>query len=266
MSRYGSVMATVSDQQVGEILGAFWSPDIELFRAILQRSSRTGGDVAELGVLFGRSSVLIGQYLRPGEQFTCIDVFESLADEVAADDPNHYPGLTRAGFEANYRRHHGDLPTVVTGFSQDIARHARVGTHRFVHIDASHLYEHVAHDIEAVRPLMHTDGVVVLDDYRAEHTPGVAAAAWQSVTGSALRPFALTPAKMYATWGDADQWRAYVAEWAAAEGKATEVQAINGTDVLLIRNPPEPPPHRLRRWVAPVMWPYVRRLRRFTAR
>lgn len=255
-------MAQVTDAQVGVIIGAFWSLDVELFRAILSREGVPGGDVAELGVSFGRSAVLIGQYLRPGEQFTCIDLFESPAVESAnaAENAAYYPGLSRGAFEANYRSAHGELPTVVTGPSQSIGDHARPGVHRFVHIDASHLYAHVAGDIEAVQPLMQPDGVVVLDDFRAQHTPGVAAAAWQAVIQTGLRPFALSPNKMYATWGDGDDWCAFTRAWADSAGKSVSEESINEHDVLLIDNPPTPPEHPLRRWVPPVAWPYCRRV------
>ncbi len=51
------------------------------------------------------------------------------------------------------------------------------------------------------RTLLAPEGVVVFDDYRAEHTPGVAAAVWQRLD-KGLSPFALSPVKMYATFGD----------------------------------------------------------------
>ena len=83
--------------------------------------------------------------------------------------------------------------------------HAAHGTHRFVHIDASHLYEHVVADIAAARTLLKPGGVVVFDDYRAPHTPGVAAAVWRETTED-LTPFAVTQNKLYATFGEADHW------------------------------------------------------------
>lgn len=264
-------MAMITDNEVFQVVGAFETPDIELFRALLQESSAMGGDLAELGVYYGRSAVLMGQYVQPGEEFTCIDLFESGAAEQANADENavYYPGLTREGFEANYRRLHGVLPRVVTGFSQDIGQHANEGTHRFVHIDASHLYDNVKADLDAVKPLMREGGIVALDDFRAEHTPGVAAAAWQEVTRTGLRPFALSPAKMYATWGDPAPWFTFVTTWAHSSGKVCLVESINGLDVALVRDQPpipDPPPHPLRPWVPPVIWRHVRKLRRFKPR
>ncbi len=53
------------------------------------------------------------------------------------------PGLTRRQFEKNYLAVHPSLPNVLAGDFQSITNHASAGTHRFVHIDAAHLHEHV---------------------------------------------------------------------------------------------------------------------------
>lgn len=63
---------------------------------------------------------------------------------------------------------------------------------------------HVVGDLQATSRLLLPDGVGVLDDFRAEHTPGVAAAAWRC---AGLQSFQLTSAKMFATWGDPGPWR-----------------------------------------------------------
>jgi hypothetical protein len=75
-------------------------------------------------------------------------------------------------------------------------------TCRFVHIDASHLYEHVHGDIGAAQDILLPGGIVVLDDFRSEHTPGVSVAAWEAVLNRGLRPICLSTQKLYGTWGD----------------------------------------------------------------
>jgi len=257
-------MPRVSDADVDSIVGAFWAPDVEMFRVLLEATGdRIGGDLAELGVLYGRSAVLLGDYLRPGETLTVVDLFGDDAGEAANQEENasSYPGLTREAFEDNYRRLLGDLPVVVQGLSHTIADHATPGAHRLVHVDASHLYEHVARDIDVARSLLTTDGVLVLDDFRTEHAPGVAAAAWQAVLTSDLRPFALSPFKMYATWGDPTPWQEALAAWAARSGQHPDVQLVNGHTVVRFTAPRVAAPHALKRWVPEVAWPLVHRLR-----
>lgn len=260
-------MTSLSDEDITAIPGAFWEPDLGMFRTLLDSTAtRLGGDLAELGVLWGRSAVLVGSSLQPGETFTVVDLFESDASDQANDEENKssYPGLTQAAFEQNYLDLLPSLPVVVRGFSQDVVDHAAHGTHRFVHVDASHLYEHVAEDIAAARLLLKTDGVLVLDDFRAAHTPGVAAAAWQAVLTTDLVPFAVTENKMYATWGDPDPWRAAAAAWATStDYYLLETQEVNGHQLLRIVEPEVhlAPPHPARQYVPPAAWPLLQRVR-----
>ncbi|MFB9372190.1 class I SAM-dependent methyltransferase, partial [Kitasatospora albolonga] len=103
------------------------------------------------------------------------------------------------------------------------------GSCRFVHVDASHLYEHVAGDIQVARAALAPDGLVVLDDYRSPHTPGVSAAVWEAVYVHGLKPVCLTPEKFYGTWGDQAALTATLLErdW-RAEGFRLDEEHING--------------------------------------
>ena len=176
-------MAHVTDEQIQAIPGWFHWLDVSVFRLLLSESGTTGGDLAELGVYKGKSAVLIGAYLQAGETLTVIDLFGGQAPDTEnlRENAEQYPRLTREPFENTYRAVHGALPVVLEDYSATIADHASNKEHRFVHIDASHLYEHVVADIAAAKALLKPDGIVVLDDYRNEHTPGVAAAAWEAV-------------------------------------------------------------------------------------
>jgi Methyltransferase domain len=150
--------------------------DEALLRFFLRTQVETGerGDLAELGVFMGRSAVVLGDYVQPGEAFTVVDLFEQAAPDDANRDENRvqYPELTQREFERQYLRFHPTLPTVVRGYSQTITKYAPHGTHRLVHIDASHLYEHVVADIAAAKTLLSPTGIVVFDDIRESHTPG----------------------------------------------------------------------------------------------
>jgi hypothetical protein len=191
-----------------DIPGWFHWYDRALFDALL-RSQETAGNLVELGAYLGRSAVVVGDHLRPGEEFLVIDLFGADADEAAnkAENDRFYKTLSRQEFESNYLALHETLPDVVQGPSAVVVEHVAPASVRFLHIDASHLYEHVAQDIRNARTIIQPDGVVVLDDYRSAHTPGVAAATWAAVANDGLRPFAVTPNKLYATWGDADALR-----------------------------------------------------------
>lgn len=263
-------MPAITDADIDAIVGHFLQPDRDLFRVLLTATQPLGGDLAELGVLYGASAVLVGESLQDGETFTVVDLFEGDAadDANAVENSDSYPGLDQAAFEDNYRRLHGVLPVVVKDFSERVTDHARHGSHRFVHIDASHLYEHVVKDIEAARVLLKDDGIVVLDDIRQEHTPGVAAAAWQAVTGSGLRPFAITAGKLYATWGDATAWRQAAQDWVVTTDWSHEVQQVNGHDLLRVFRPVVlgQSRHPWKKFVPEVAWPALAGVRRTLGR
>ncbi|GAB2867940.1 class I SAM-dependent methyltransferase [Streptomyces deserti] len=185
-----------------------WFPPLDqvLFTWFLeqQEANRLRGDLLELGAYMGKSAILLGRHLRDGETFTVCDLFESDAPDDAnkAETSKSYASLTRQAFERNYLSFHDTLPTVIQGPSSVISSHVAPRTCRFVHIDASHLYEHVHGDIGAARDLLLPEGVVVLDDFRSEHTPGVSVAAWEAVLTRGLRPICLSTQKLYGTWGD----------------------------------------------------------------
>ncbi|MFJ8188552.1 class I SAM-dependent methyltransferase [Streptomyces sp. NPDC096094] len=192
--------------ELNDVPGWFWPLDQVLFSWFLERQERRGtpGDLLELGVYLGKSAILLGHHLRDGETLTVCDLFETEPPDAAnrAEAAKSYSSLTRQAFERNYLSFHDTLPKIVQAVSSTITDEVAPGTCRFAHIDASHLYEHVQGDIGAARDLLLPDGIVVLDDFRSEHTPGVAVAAWEAVLNRGLRPVCLSSQKLYGTWGD----------------------------------------------------------------
>lgn len=126
-----------------------------------------------------------------------------------------YATLTRQAFEANYRSFHDELPTVVQAVTAVLPDRVRPASCRFVHVDASHLYAHVHADVETSRLLAAPGAVVVFDDFRAEHCPGVAAAVWGAVDARRLHVLCITQHKMYATWDDPEPLRTELAVFLA---------------------------------------------------
>ncbi|MER5212202.1 class I SAM-dependent methyltransferase [Streptomyces sp. NPDC002838] len=185
-----------------------WFPPLDqvLFTWFLERQEANGfqGDLLELGAYMGKSAILAGHHLRDGEKFTVCDLFGGEAPDGAnkAETAKSYSSLTRQAFERNYLSFHDELPTVIEAPTSVISDKVAPKTCRFVHIDASHLYEHVYGDIGAARDILVPDGIVVLDDFRSEHTPGVSVAVWEAVLNRGLRPICLSTQKLYGTWGD----------------------------------------------------------------
>jgi hypothetical protein len=246
------------------IPGWLYQLDEMVMRFFLRTQVATGevGDVAELGVFMGRSAVVLGDYVQPGETFTVIDLFEQPAFDHANRDENRdqYPELTQREFERHYLRFHSVLPTVIRGYSQTITDHAAHHTHRFVHVDASHLYEHVLGDIAAAKTLLSPTGIVVFDDIREAHTPGVAAAVWGEVATGGLHPLVTTDKKLYATWGEPGLWQKRLADWPAPW--ARDLQFVAGLPLLRLSHRPPSAGFRLIKGLTPpVLVPGLSRLR-----
>ena len=213
---------------------------------LLERQERLGttGDLLELGCYLGKSAILIGKHLRPGETFTVCDLFDAKPEDLAneAENKHSYPTLTRQGFEANYLAFYETLPVIVQSTTDQILKHVAPDSCRFVHVDASHLWEHVRGDLEAAQFVLNADGVVVCDDYRSEHTPGVAAAVWSAVANGGLKPICVTGNKLYGTWGDPEPIQDDLVEWLRSHRHwLPEFQNILDHRVVRVRRWEQPP-------------------------
>lgn len=193
-------------QSFYDVKGWFFNGDVVLFDWFLSRQQRLEqrGDLLEMGAYMGKSAIMMRSYLRDDETFTVCDLFDSDAPDEHNQSEMHgsYSTLTRRAFEANYLSFHDELPRILQAPTTVVPDEIEDGSCRFIHIDASHLYEHVWPDIAAAREALSEDGIVVLDDYRSEHTPGVSCATWQAVTEGDLKPICVSGQKFYGTWGD----------------------------------------------------------------
>lgn len=212
----------------------------ELLRA---QSDSPPGDLVELGAYKGKSAVVIGDHLRADERFVVVDLFGTAkSDDGVVTTANQtenqisYAALTRNQFESNYLSLHPVLPEIIQALSSEVVQHVGPGSARFVHVDASHLYAQVREDVVNTRQLLRADGVVVFDDYRSEHTPGVAAAVWEAVIKENLIPFAITPNKLYGVYGDPEPYANALRKLFATDDRYwSEDQEVMGRTLLRAR-------------------------------
>lgn len=242
-------MAPQQPPSLADVKGWFMPVDQRLFAHFLGPDAVTPrGDVVEIGAYLGKSTILIGRHLNVGERFTVCDLF---GDDV--DDPHNvrenrrsYRNLTREKFEANYLAFHPALPDIVQAPSSKILDHVAPGTARFVHVDGSHLYDHVAGDIRAARTMALPGAVIAFDDYRSPHTPGTALAIWEAVLHDGLNLVALTPRKLYAVFGDPaphhDRLRAWLRDTDEVRWEQVELRDQTALRVWQPKAAPVPPP------------------------
>lgn len=247
-----------------DVKGWFWPVDQLLFDWFLSHQRDTDpdgrGDLLELGAYLGKSAIFTARYLREGERFTVCDLWDSPApdDSNSAEMDRSYATLTRRAFEANYLSFHDELPTMVQAPTSVITSRVEAASCRFVHVDASHLYEHVHGDIEAAKALLRPAGIVSFDDFRAEHCPGVSAAVWGAVATAGLKPIVITGTKLYGTWGDPAPVREALLVWLESRTDLWHgVEEVAGLPLIRIKGTkaeaPAPPKSRHR--PAPVAVP-----------
>lgn len=233
-----------------DIPGWFRWRDVQLFVALLDAHADEDGVIVEIGSHLGRSAVVIGGHLGNADRFVVIDLFgaDDLLTESAHDRANDrerrgfFGNPTRHIFEANYRALHPQLPEIVQRPSREILDHVEPGSARFVHVDASHLYDQVAEDTRNAKVMLRPDGIVVFDDFRAVQAPGTAAAIWESVATDGLVPFATTESKLYGTWGDPAPHLATLREFAKRRGDMPHNDlVIKGHTVLRFKEPKTEP-------------------------
>ena len=203
-------------RRLDEIPGWFSPVDFLLFDSLL--TTQPVGDLLEIGAYQGASAILLGMHRRPDEAFTVCDLF-GMPEETAANRAESefwYSDLTRTAFEHNYLRFVSELPTIIQAPSDEILQHVNADSCRFVHVDGSHLYEYVQSDIRAAKLMLRPEGIIVCDDWRSPHTPGVTVAVMDQVLAGDLHVIALTNQKFYGSWSEsaAKAAREDVISWA----------------------------------------------------
>lgn len=134
----------------------------EALAGLYKRVSDLEGDIVEIGCWEGRSTIALASACKPATVHA-VDTWEGSPGEVSASLAasrdvyatfcENTAGLNITPHRMGWRDY---LPTS--------------GPIRFVHIDAEHTYEEVRDNIDAVRPLMVSGGVICGDD---NHHPPV---------------------------------------------------------------------------------------------
>jgi hypothetical protein len=185
---------------IDTVPGWFRHQDLQLFEDILvgQLKHRTRGDILEIGCYHGKSAIALGYGLRSGERLHVNDLFGIRPEGISDEGLAAYDGLDREAFLTQYLAWHPEPPIMHTGSSTTLKGTLAGHKFRFIHIDGGHAYTTVRSDIHTAIELSMTDTVIVLDDFRTSHTPGVSAAVWEAASQGWLFPFALTGVKLYA--------------------------------------------------------------------
>ncbi|MEN2991650.1 class I SAM-dependent methyltransferase [Tistrella sp. BH-R2-4] len=177
-----------------------------------QSDHGVAGAVAEIGVHHGKLFLVLQLTLRQDEQGLAIDLFEQQELNVDLSGQGD-----RGRFLENLRKHCGTEEGVVirAGSSTDVTVgdiRATVGPVRLFSVDGGHTEMLTANDLGLAAGALAEGGIVILDDHFNPYWPDVAAGLGRHilVDQSPLRPFAITPGKVFLcapewseTWRDA---------------------------------------------------------------
>jgi hypothetical protein len=180
------------------IPGWFSLLDQDVFGAIL--SHQNYGHLLEIGVYQGKSAIFVEQFRQVDEEFHVCDVFDSVEtySHNNTEIKKSYEDLSFLKFKINFERFFSHMPIVHICDSENLATRIGSKIFRFIHIDGSHLYDIVKKDLKFASEHLHPEyGVISMDDYRAAHTTGVAAAMWEYIIQGSLVPLLITPNKAY---------------------------------------------------------------------
>jgi hypothetical protein len=155
-----------------QIDGWFLPDAAQLFGLLDEAQRRAGvtGDLFEIGVHHGRSTVLLAHMALESERVRVCDVF-------GEQDAN--PSRSGQGDRAIFERNMATLAPPGRGVdvferSSDQLTPEEIGSpYRFFHIDGGHLLEEALSDLRLGASVLHERGVLVVDDPFKPEWPGV---------------------------------------------------------------------------------------------
>lgn len=146
------------------VVGWFYWIDHLIFHTLLKNVQKNiAGDVAELGIAYGKSAIAISNYKRKSDNLYLFDISQDFADSANAN-------IQKYGSPDNI---HWRVQDSYSMTSDDIKVQNKL---RFLHIDGSHEHTPVLKDILNFSQHMADNGVIVLDDFNDAEYIGVQSA------------------------------------------------------------------------------------------
>ena len=171
----------------------------------IQKDHGIHGGVSEIGVHMGRLFILLKLLCENDERALAIDVF---GDQHLNTDQSG--GGDRALFMANLMRHASADGLAVLQKSSLEVRPEEIATAldacRLFSVDGGHTAECTVNDLRLADAALGPQGVAILDDYFNPSWPDVSTGAAQFFDdpASRLKPFAVSPNKLYLTRPEAN--------------------------------------------------------------
>jgi predicted O-methyltransferase YrrM len=136
-----------------------FATSISSWLMLMQSEAKIEGDFLEIGTFEGRYFIALAHALKPTEIAIGIDTFDWPNERVEA---TLHENATNNALQAE------KFITLKTNTAnltpQDISRHFKNKTARFIHIDGDHSPDPLTKDLELAINLLHPKGLICLDD------------------------------------------------------------------------------------------------------
>jgi hypothetical protein len=133
-----------------------------------QKSKNISGNVFEIGVHHGRSSIFFSHLLAKGEFLNVCDLFSSEGNVSSSGSGDELI------FKQNMDKFGGNQANrIFKCFSSELTPSMISNNYRFFHIDGGHNPDEALGDLELAAETTHKEGVIVVDDPFRDEWPGV---------------------------------------------------------------------------------------------
>lgn len=201
-----------------------------------QREGGLSGSVGEIGVHHGKLFILLHTLSDPDKPSFAIDLFEDQHLNVDGSGKGDY-----SQFRKNLARWSSapDRIEIFQGSSLELDPAnviAACGRSRLMSVDGGHTEACTRNDLQIGEAVSEPYGVVVIDDYFNEFFPEVSVGVHTYLAKGRLRPFAITPGKLYlADPAFTDGYRRWLRERWAKRFEKTCVMLDSEVDLFGVR-------------------------------
>lgn len=181
--------------KIRKMTGWFDEEDLQLFDFVMTKVNSEGylGDVAEIGIYYGKSLAKLASYNRTNEKVVGIDSYIKTREQFNKIIENVESVSKCQANDINILRR-DSYRTDITNIGSNYYHNCKV-----VHVDGSHAGLNVYHDLELADQLMNDFGILILDDWHNKSFPHIQEAfyAYTNAHPASFEKFLISNRKCY---------------------------------------------------------------------
>lgn len=145
-----------------------------------QKTHNINGNIFEIGVHHGKSTILFNSLLRGSEQLKVCDIFGLQEHNTSGSGS----GEKEIFVNNIYKYSSNNLPEIYTCLSSDLSPNTIGTNYRMFHIDGGHNRDEALSDLLLASVCINKEGIIILDDPFRPEWPGVTEASIEFLTNN----------------------------------------------------------------------------------